>query len=53
MKVFLENLNRNAKPENHGSFVIHESRNASCAMIRYVGACLTLFAASTLFGADL
>ena len=53
MKVFLENLNRSAKLENHGSFVIHESRNTSCAIIRYVGACLTLFAATTLFGADL
>ena len=53
MKVFLENFNRSAKLENHGSFVIHESRIASCAMIRRVGACLTLFAASTLFGADL
>ena len=53
MNVFLQNFNRSAKPKIHGSFVAGDTRRASSAMIHCVGACLTLFAATTLFGADL
>jgi len=53
MNVFLQNLNRSAKLKNHGPFVIGNTRRASSAMMRRVGACLTLFGATTLFGADL